>query len=66
MQKYFNAYLKNTMEKLYWNSRRYKLEKKKEYINLVGTVARIETYCMGFIAKTSAKNGQRGINTKLQ
>lgn len=48
------------MEKLYWNSRRYKLEKKKEYINLVGTVARrIETYCMGFIAKTSAKNGQK-------
>ena len=48
------------MEKSYWNSRRYKLEKIYIYINLVGTVARRnETYCMGFIAKTSAKNGQR-------
>ena len=55
MQKYFNAYLKNTMEKLYWNSRGYKLEKKKEHIKLVGTIARNKKiHCMGFIAKTSA------------
>lgn len=60
MQKYFNAYLKiqwkNCTEILGDTNQK----KKKEYINLVGTVARrIETYCMGFIAKTSAKNGQK-------
>lgn len=60
MQKYFNAYLK-----IQWKNRTEILGdtnqgKKKEYINLVGTVARRnETYCMRFIAKTSAKNGQR-------
>ena len=60
MQKYFNAYLK-----IQWKNHTEilgdtKQKKKKEYINLVGTVARRnKTYCMGFIAKTSAKNGQR-------
>ena len=61
MQKYFNAYLK-----IQWKNRTEILGDTNQkiyiyiYINLVGTVARrIETYCMGFIAKTSAKNGQR-------
>ena len=57
MQKYFNL-------KIQWKNHTEILgdtkQKKKEYINLVGTVARRnKTYCMGFIAKTSAKNGQR-------